>query len=388
MKLNILMVLGFIIVFSSCSEKQNTSAETKAKIFAELFGQEAIESEFFKINTKTDTLLTSRAGTKYRIYANSFAIAPTDSTQYIQLEIKEAFKPLEFVMGNLTTRSNGKILSSDGMLFINAYINNKSVPLKDGKEIGIIVPTLALDEEMQLFEGVQDSTSINWINEQNLLNKKLKKLEKSYRTITYQFDYIAEFDHPDFTKWLWSRKRKIGDKITFQEANVEILAISTDSVKLQESQNGLFIPEVITKKGENGFVEDFNTSYLFTVKKLGWANIDKFYNDPNAEEVALDLKVKNEDFSYVFTSLLLPNKNIYINGYQKMDGTYGFTQRDEEALILSIGEKAYILATAYLKDTPYFDLIEFEIKTTNNITLELKQTTAKELKHNLAKQIN
>ena len=387
MRNTIVIALLLILGFSSCNDEKNSIAENKAKIFSEVYNQENIESEYFNIDIKTDTTLVTKNGSIYRIYANSFETETGDSINQIQIEIKEVFNPIDFVIGNLTTTSNNRLLSSGGMLYINASINDKITKLKSGKEIGIMIPTSELDDEMLIFEGVKDSLSINWTNQNSILNKELKELEQSYKTITYQFDNIADFESKELDKWFWSPERKIGDITQFQKANIKIIDISRDTVKLKESQNGLFIPEVITKKGQNGFVEDFNTSYIFSVNKLGWANIDKFFNDPKSEIVDLSLKVKNEDFSYVFTSLLLPNKNMYIPGYERKDGSFGFTHNDAEDLILPIGDKAYIMATSYIDDLPYFDLIEFEISSKKIMTLELKQTTAIELKNKLAEKI-
>ncbi|MEW4925746.1 hypothetical protein [Algibacter sp. 2305UL17-15] len=387
MRNTITIALLLILGLSSCKDDRNTIAENKAKIFSELYNQENIKSEYFNIDARTDTTLITKNGSKYRIYANSFELEQNDSTQIIQIEIKEAINPIDFIIGNLTTISNDKILSSDGMLFIGASINDSLINLKDGKEIGIMFPTSKLDEEMLIFEGIKDSTSINWINQKDILNQELKELEESYKTITIQFDYYYDPENDEFNDWLWKAERKIGDTYKSEFGNIEIIAISRDTVKLRENEKGLFIPEVITKKGENGFVEDFNTSYIFSVKKLGWANIDKFFNDPESKIVDLSLKVKNEDFSYVFTSLLLPNKNMYIPGYERMDGSFGFTHNDAEDLILPIGDIAYIMATSYIDDLPYFDLIEFEIRSKKEITLELKQTTAEELKNKLAEKI-
>ena len=149
----------------------------------------------------------------------------------------------------------------------------------------------------------------------------------------------------------------------------------------------MFIPELIINKGQNGFIEDYNTSYIFSIKKLGWANIDKFLNDPKSEIVDLKVKVDNDEFKYVFTSLLLPEINMYIPGYERKDGSFGFTHNDTEDLILPIGEKAYIMATAYIDDTPYFDLKEFEISSNKTIYLDLKKTTPNELKNSLSDKI-
>ena len=170
MKKTILIALLLILAFSSCKDDRNTIAKNKAKIFSELYNQENIESEYFNIDAKTDTTLVTKNGSKYRIYANSFELEKEDSINKIQVEIKEVFNPIDFVKGNLTTTSNNKLLSSGGMLLINAYSNDKTIKLKDGKEIGIIIPTKELDNEMLIFEGIKDSLSINWINQDSILS--------------------------------------------------------------------------------------------------------------------------------------------------------------------------------------------------------------------------
>ena len=180
MRNTIATALLLILGLTSCKDDRNTIAENKAKIFSELYNQENIKSEYFNIDTRADTTLITKSGSKYRIYANSFELEQNDSTQIIQIEIKEAINPIDFIIGNLTTISNDKILSSDGMLFIGASINDSSINLKNDKEIGIMFPTSKLDEEMLIFEGIKDSTSINWINQKDILNLVLKELEQSY----------------------------------------------------------------------------------------------------------------------------------------------------------------------------------------------------------------
>ena len=71
------------------------------------------------------------------------------------------------------------------------------------------------------------------------------------------------------------------------------LTLQKNFIPLRESENKLFIPYIITKKGQKGFVENFNTSYIFSVKKLGGANIDKLLNEPNSKEVKIFARVDN-----------------------------------------------------------------------------------------------
>ncbi|MEZ4961174.1 MAG: hypothetical protein R2830_15210 [Saprospiraceae bacterium] len=386
---NILIILILAIGFSSCqSEKEKIIEGNQDIIFSEIYGDTQIQSQFFEINSDRDTTLISQNGTKIRIYKNSFD-SVNDSIKIlskIQIEVKEAFQPIDFVLGNLTTTSNGQFLESGGMLFIGAKSNGKELRLKEDKEIGIITPTEELDKSMMIFSGVRDSSKIDWTQPKPILNEQIKTLEESYISITYQ--YVGDLGDANVRDWLWESSRRVGDKKIFNGIPVEVIAITRNTVALKESGNGLFIPEVITKKGQNGFVEDFNTSYIFRVRKLGWSNIDKFFNDPKAEEVQMIANVNNqEEFGYVFTSLILPERNMYIPGYQKMDNTFGFSHNDSEQLILPIGTEGILMATAYKDEKPYFNFKKFVIGKELDLTFDLSETTKEELKKTLEENI-
>ncbi len=389
--------LGFILtmitfgLFSCRNEEKKNSNTDKDLIFSELYNDSQIKSEFFEINSKRDTTLLSKNGTVVKIYSNSFIIKD-DSTHIlgtIKIEIKEAYKPIDFVLGNLTTTSNNQNLTSGGMIYINAQSNGQELSLRKDSEIGFFVPTKVIDENMMIYNGKRDRTNkINWKSPEPILNSKLRELEQTYITITYQ--YFGKFNDNDeeFNDWLWKPNRKIGDQIKVDTVQIKVIDIAKDFVSLRESENGLFIPDVITNKGKNGFLEDYNTSYIFSVNKLGWANIDRLFNDSKSEEVEMLITIDNQnEFSYVFTTLLLPNQNMYIPGYQKKDNTFGFSQNDSEKLILPINSKAFILATAYKDDKPYFKLEAITIKQNMNIFFKLNETTPEEIKKILAKNI-
>lgn len=386
---NILIIIILVIGFSSCqSEKEKIIEGNQDIIFTEIYGDSQIQSQFFEIDSNRDTTLIGQYGTRIRIYKNSFeSTNDTISIQpKIQIEVKEAFQSIDFVLGNLTTTSNGKLLESGGMIFINAKSNGEEIQLKEDSEIGVIVPTEELDKNMMIFSGVRDSSKIDWKQPESILNQQIKTLEESYITITYQ--YVGDLENINVRDWLWESDRKIGDKKIFNGIPVEVIAITRNTVALKESGNGLFIPEVITKKGQNGFVEDFNTNYIFRLRKLGWSNIDKFFNDPEAEEVQMIANVNNQDkFGYVFTSLILPERNMFIPGYQKIDNTFGFSHNDSEQLILPIGTEGILMATAYKDEKPYFNLKKFTIGKELNLTFDLLETTKEKLKKSLEESI-
>ena len=376
---------------TSCQNEPKRDFEAEMqKIFSDNYNDSQITSEFFEISTISDTTLKTKNGTIIKIYANSFLNA--DSTSFsgnYKLEIKEAYKPIDFVLGNLMTISNNQNLSSGGMIYVNAKANEKDLILKNGSEIGFFVPTDFLDEEMMIYSGRRDTNQIiNWESPEPILNSKLRTLEQQYITITYQ--YFGKFNSNDktFNDWLFEPNRKVGDKTKVDTVQVKVIEIAKDFVSLRESENGLFIPDVISNKGQNGFVEDYNTSYIFSVKKLGWANIDKLFSDPKSEEVEMLAQIDNQnEFGFVFTSLLLPEQSMYIPGYQKKDNSYGFTHNDAEKLVLPIGSKAFILATSYKDDKPFFKIKTITIEKNMKFSFALDETTPEELKKILNENI-
>jgi len=391
MKQILFITTAISILLTSCqNEPKRDFNKEKERIFSDIYNDSQITSEFFEINSISDTTLKTKNGTTIKIYAHSFLNA--DSTSFsgnYKLEIKEAYKPVDFVLGNLMTISNNQNLSSGGMIYVNAEANERNLILKNGSEIGFFVPTDFLDEEMMIYSGLRDTNQIiNWESPKPILNSKLRTLEQQYITITYQ--YYGEFNTNDkaFNDWLFKPNRKVGDKTKVDTVQVKVIEIAKNLVSLRESENGLFIPDVISNKGQNGFVEDYNTSYIFSVKKLGWANIDKLFNDPKSEEVEMLAQIDNQnEFGFVFTSLLLPEQNMYIPGYQKKDNSYCFTHNDIERLVLPIGSKAYLLATAYKDDKPFFKIKTITIGKNMKFSFALEETTPDQLKKTLNESI-
>jgi hypothetical protein len=301
--------------------------------------------------------------------------------------VKEAFNPADFVLGNLTTvTDDGNILQSAGMIFIDATSGNRQLTLDADSEIGFMVPSEELISGMEVFEGKSRDDFLTWEKPKPILNEELKTLEEGFKTIVYAYyGELTPVENVALRRWFWDEEtRKVGDKYVTKGIDLEITAITEDKVYLKENASGLFTQEVITEKGRNGFVSDYNTNYIFSVKKLGWANLDRIYDKPNSEEV--DFVVTTEgrnEFGYVFISLILPEDNIYIPGYERSDDGFSFGHNDQEKTVLPIGEEAIIMATAYKDDVPYIAFEKITISKSQTIEFELEETTAEGLKTKL-----
>ena len=394
---NPLLFLLFGIGITGCAGTSENStipldpAKAKAELFDKIYSDDNLKSQLFEIDCTRDTSIVSKNGIIYRIYANSFTSNASGSLKTVSIEVKEALSPVDFVLANLTTTSNGKILESDGMIYINATSNGDQLRLAKGKEIGVMLPDKSLKEDMSIYVGEKVDEKINWVEPEPIMNSELKSLERTYSVVTYYHhgDSTASADeHEKVDDWLWKAGRKAGDKVTIGQSRIEVLSFSKSTVSIRESVNGVFKQDVLIKKGQNGFVEDFNTNYIFSVKKLGWANIDRLFSNPKSKEVDFIVSVpNNKEFGYVFISLILPDNNMYIPGYQKKDDRFGFSHDDSERMILPIGAEAIVLATAYKDDTPYFCMKKITINEKTDVSLLLKETDIETLKKELENKI-
>ncbi len=386
-----------LVLFSchSAAEEVNASAEAKKKIFSEVFNEKNIGSQSFEINPLRDTLLLGKKGTRVRIYANTFESEKGNSiTGAVTIELKEALSPADFVLGNLTTTSKEGFLQSGGMVYINATSGKNKLKISDDKEIGFFVPADSVNENMSIYEGQKNDSSIVWNNPVPIANQEAKRLEQSYKVVWYrEKSYTGEDitsssekvlgpEYDALTNWFFYREdRQKGDTFHLKNYYVEITNYTKDSVAMRESGSGLFIQEVVKRKGENHFISDYNTDYIFSVKKLGWANIDRLYDDPRSAPMNLIVTVSNEaEFDYVYSTMILPKEKMHIPGYQRKDSNFGFTHDDSEELVLPIGAEVTLFLTAYQGETPYFFIRKIVLKKDQKISCELQASKPEDFK--------
>ncbi len=117
----------------------------------------ATHGEVYSIDTRRDTLLRTAHGAKIHIPAGSIDAGGTGP---VRLEIKEAYTIVDMLRYGLLTQSNGKPLSSGGMIDIRPVAGS---PARIVRPIGVALPTLRMENNMQLYKGVVDEKGkVNW----------------------------------------------------------------------------------------------------------------------------------------------------------------------------------------------------------------------------------
>lgn len=155
MKYFLIVILLPVLLITACNNNPSKPAVLTAG---------NVKSTFITLLSDSAYTLKTPGGAIIKIAKNSFAVA---SNTKLQLEIKEAYTLQDILLAGLSTESNGKLLKSAGMIYINATSNDKAVELL--QPIKVSIPTDVYDDKMQLFKGeVKADSPINWIDPQPL----------------------------------------------------------------------------------------------------------------------------------------------------------------------------------------------------------------------------
>jgi len=130
-----------------------------------------LKSLFITLNADSNYVLRTPKGTILKIAKNSFDVGKNVP---VKLEIKEAYTIQDILLAGLSTESNGKLLKSGGMIYVNATANGDEIKLL--KPMSISIPGEFYDDSMQLFKGeLKNDSSINWVDPQPLDSSAIAK---------------------------------------------------------------------------------------------------------------------------------------------------------------------------------------------------------------------
>lgn len=150
------LVIGILITVYSLFF--NHTANKKLKI--------DLPEQVFTIQNEKDTVIETENGLIIVIPANAFINKEGRTiTENIKFNVKEAFNAHDIITSGLTTLSNGELLATGGMFFLEAYYKGEKLELSKGKEVLLDIPNINPNPKMMLFDGeqVEDGT-INWVN--------------------------------------------------------------------------------------------------------------------------------------------------------------------------------------------------------------------------------
>ena len=164
--------IGILATLISCSNNK-TKDETKQLIIEERHDFPATKSEklftllrpqtqIFQVNADSDNSIKCKNGTLVFIPKNSFiGLDGSLIKGKVDISVIEVLSVSDFIMANLQTVCNGRILQSEGMVYIDVRANAQSIALADGKKLQIELPKAdrsAMPADTRIFSGTYDSS--------------------------------------------------------------------------------------------------------------------------------------------------------------------------------------------------------------------------------------
>lgn len=390
---------------------------------------ENIPTQHFRVRSDRDTLLTSKGGCTVKVPANAFVTASGGRVKgAVDLQLREVLKPVDFVMGNMVTLYKGKALESGGSFCLEANANGEALALAEGKLIDMAIPTRGAKSGMKVFPGKVDGDAVEWLEPRDLMLPVVVKEDKTEsggqvvmeaiamdRLVTNVWYRVDGFDHPNKApaavhtavgNFCWKDKGLLlkkdttmvfaGHRVFMEPGDTtvwgafgnpvaatwdEAVDVAVNDAARAQRTPGNGLPAIT--KGTNAFKVDPAANYIFQVKALGWANIDRLMYDKRSRPVDIITRVDNKDVGEVYISMVVKSHSIYLPGYEMKNGGYCFSHGDYEKMQLPIGAKATILATAYADGKPYVSIQDIVIAEKLNVDLHLEPTTKEELRGTL-----
>ncbi|MCD6068866.1 MAG: hypothetical protein K0S33_3692 [Bacteroidetes bacterium] len=125
-----------------------------------------LPSQTIRINPLRDTVIETKGGILFAIEAGTFLNKFGEAEKNpVDIEIKEALTALDIMKAGLSTTSNGQLLETGGMFYLNAREGNENLDIDQEKPIQASVPYNGKRNDMMLFDGKREKDgSINWVN--------------------------------------------------------------------------------------------------------------------------------------------------------------------------------------------------------------------------------
>ncbi len=122
-------------------------------------------AQTYSITLPKDTIIIGKKGTRIRLPQGCFVDSTGKQiTGPVKITLKEYYSIQDFIGNRLSTKTtDGRILTSSGMIFLEAKSENKSLQLKDTSPATIMFPRLVDSDVANLFIGqVGNNNEMQW----------------------------------------------------------------------------------------------------------------------------------------------------------------------------------------------------------------------------------
>jgi hypothetical protein len=213
-----------VISYTRAIQKEN---KEKIPTILDLYSQIAQQAQEFYINPSRDTILRCEQGTIIFIKANTLKSNGKGSKNTIAFKVKEYQLKSDMILDNLSTMSDGQMIESAGMVYIEAYdVKGKKINRIRNNGIVILIPTDIINRNMTIFKGNRSDQDqvMNWTmdNRSFFNNFKLIDLTKCEYWVWNKYRYCPFFSCKvkNFFKSLTGNKNS--SEIIFKKRHKEL----------------------------------------------------------------------------------------------------------------------------------------------------------------------
>ena len=339
-----------------------------------------VEKQVFDVKNNAETIIKAKDGTEIIIPANTFV------EKNVQLELKEFYSTLDILSSNLSTKANGEMLETSGMIFLEATSEGKKVEPKN--EFTIKFKKMSESQNFQLFDGNRNQTDLdmNWnVLGGEQITEQDNDFNQESNLVAWSFIYKKNGKYEGNYNWnsfFRGNAAIVFNKNTCHKAKMKLkynkhgvvdtiksIFYNNDSCKqiilenlatnlsfrnsIVDLEFNVYLPEqqiVLDKidklKAEgteesiekaNELLATYETNLIVTKSsKLGWINCDRFLrNIPKTDFV---VKVSDE----MNVRMVVKSFNSFYNGHNdyRKENHKVFTK-------IPLGEKVTLICTSY-----------------------------------------
>ncbi len=146
-------LLLIIVACAGCSSsKEKRPAQT-------VLTTANLTKQVYEIDPAVENTIRTLNGATVRFPKDAFKL---NGAGKVSIGIKEAYSIKDMLLGGLVTETNGKLLTSGGMIYLEARQNGQMLELQ--KKAGVSIPASNYANGMQLYKGEPEAdSSINWV---------------------------------------------------------------------------------------------------------------------------------------------------------------------------------------------------------------------------------
>lgn len=347
-----ILLLSLLFIAFSCGtnkEPQNKEKEqqTYKKDYASFLASLQRDVQTFQISSAKDTTLKGEFGIIVEIDPEALEMIDGSALgEKIDVELIEIKDKKDFIVYNVPTVSDGKMLISDGAFYLNMKSDGKEVKIKKDKSIQVKFPANS-KEEMELFYGESDKNGdFNW----KPGNKKL---------LPQKISFILEDDG--------------SERITM----IELSSGEENNLSVEDDISTLIPSDGLGQEMGDSTSNSRSLPPLYTYEikldKFGWINCDRFLGDERPQ-TTVGLEISDEFIGQTGSYLVFKSINSVM---------YSWSNKD--FVNIPIGEEVELLSIAKNEDKIFVYQKTFKVKKDETINLEMKEMSEDKLKEILDK---